>query len=158
MSRYVAIEFDCLPLRTVGRLDIPIDASPKYRERGLRIKGAIEKHGSFNTYFLYNARCTFHLANHRDLGLLQFTFIGTVLTDESDQRTVEADLEVKLERETCDWLTEPVVAWFRETVLRAVMVEFDRYIDAGDLEQTVKRIAEQQTKSDQTGGYTGMYL
>jgi hypothetical protein len=30
--RYVEIVFDCLPLRSVGRLDIPIDASPKYRQ------------------------------------------------------------------------------------------------------------------------------
>ena len=33
MNRWVEIAFDCLPLRSVGRLDIPIDASPKYRER-----------------------------------------------------------------------------------------------------------------------------
>ena len=30
---YVDISFDCLPLRSVTRLDVPIDASPKYRER-----------------------------------------------------------------------------------------------------------------------------
>ena len=29
MDRWVEISFDCLPLRSVGRLDIPMDASPK---------------------------------------------------------------------------------------------------------------------------------
>ena len=31
MQRYVEIVFDCLPLRSISRLDIPIDASPRYR-------------------------------------------------------------------------------------------------------------------------------
>ena len=41
MSEYVEIEFDCLPLRSVGRMDIPIDASPNYRARCERIKHAL---------------------------------------------------------------------------------------------------------------------
>jgi hypothetical protein len=158
MSRFVEISFDCLPLRSVGRLDIPIDASPRYRARCERIKAALEKHGSHNSYYLYDANCVFHLTNQADLGTLEFSFEGTVLTDSTDRETVVADLEVALVRETCDWLTEPVVAWFRETVSRAVMVEFNRYIEAGDLAQTVKRIAALQAKADQKGGYVGMYL
>ncbi len=31
MNRWVEITFDCLPLRTITRFDIPLDASPKYR-------------------------------------------------------------------------------------------------------------------------------
>lgn len=158
MNRFVEIEFDCLPLRSVTRLDIPIDASPRYRARCERIKAALEKHGSHNSYFLYDANCVFHLTNQDDLGTLEFSFEGTVLTDPADRETVLADLEVTLVRETCDWLTEPVVAWFRETVSHAVMVEFNRYIEAGDLAQTLKRIAALQAKADQTGGYVGMYL
>ena len=61
-------------------------------------------------------------------------------------------------RETCDWLTEPVVAWFAQSVPFAVRVEFDRYIDAGDLKQTVERIERIQAASDQHGGFLGMYL
>ena len=38
------------------------------------------------------------------------------------------------------------------------MVEFNRYIEAGDLAQTLKRITALQAKADQTGGYVGMYL
>ena len=158
MTRFVEIEFDCLPLRSVGRLDIPLDASPRYRARCERIKAALEKHGSFNSYFLYYANCVFHLTNRADLGSLEFSFEGTVLTDPTDRKTVLADLEISLVRETCDWLTEPIVAWFREAVSRAVLVEFDRYIEAGDLAQTVERIAALQAKADQTGGYMGMYL
>lgn len=48
--------------------------------------------------------------------------------------------------------------WLRQTVLRSVRVEFDRYIEAGDLEKTRQRIAELQAAADQTGGFIGMYL
>lgn len=158
MTRYVDITFDCLPLRTIGRLDIPIDASPRYRARCERILAAIERHGSFNTYFLYNAQCTFHLTNDEQFGMLQFDFEGTALTDEADQKTLRCHLDVQLRRETCDWLTEPVVSWFRETVPRSVAVEFDRFIAAGDLAAAVKRIERIQAESDKHGGYVGMYL
>jgi hypothetical protein len=158
LQRYVEITFDCLPLRSISRLDIPIDASPRYRQRCENIKAAIERHGSHNSYYLYNAQCVFHLTNDAELGMLDFRFEGTVLTDPTDQKTIYADLQTRLDRETCDWLTEPVVAWFKDTVPRAIMAEFDRYIAAGDLEQAKKRAAAIQAKADQSGGYMGMYL
>ena len=43
MQRWVEVSFDCLPLRSIARLDIPIDASPKYRARCERIKAAMEE-------------------------------------------------------------------------------------------------------------------
>jgi hypothetical protein len=158
MSQHVAIEFDCLPLRSVGRLDIPIDASPAYRARCERIKQAIEKHGSHNTYFLYNAHCRFHFTNRDDCGMVEYSFEGTVMTDPTDQKAVRADLHVELARETCDWLTEPASNWLAETVGKAVQIEFDRFIAAGDLAQTVERIKKLQAESDQQGGFVGMYL
>ncbi len=158
MSQYVDIEFECLPLRSVGRLDIPIDASPAYQARCERIKKALEAHGSLNSYFLYNARCTFHLTNQPDFGMLEYRFEGTLLTDSTDQHAVHADLHVELVRETVDWLTEPASAWLAETVGRAVRVDFDRYIAAGDLAQTIERINRLQAQSDASGGYLGMYL
>lgn len=158
MTRYVEIAFDCLPLRSVGRFDIPMDASPKFRARCERIKAAFEKHGSHNTYYLYNAACTYHLTNCEEIGMLRFEFEGTVLTDDTDQATVEAALDVQLGRETCEWLTEPIVLWFRDTVRRSVMVEFDRYIAVGDLEQTLARVKRLQAESDEHGGFLGMYL
>lgn len=157
MDRYVEISFDCLPLRTITRLDIPIDASPKYRARCEKLKRAIETHGSFNSYFVHNAQCTFRLTNS-DLGMIEFSFEGTVLTDEQDQHAVRSDLEIELTRETCDWLTEPVVAWFKQSVSRAVEVEFDRFIAAGDLNKAIQRVERIQAQSDQHGGYVGMYL
>ena len=158
MNRFVEIAFDCLPLRSVGRLDIPLDASPKYRQRCERIKAALEHHGSHNSYYLYNASCLFHLTNQADVGTLEFAFEGTLLTDSQDRETAYVDVLATLTRETCDWLTEPVVAWFRETVAKAVAIEFNRYIVAGDLEQTKQRIAALQANADQRGGFVGMYL
>ena len=158
MERWVEITFDCLPLRAVTRLDIPLDASPKFRARCEAIKRAMERHGSHNSYYLYNAQCVFHVTNRADIGAIQFAFEGTVLTDAADQKTLSADLEVELLRETCDWLTEPIIPWFRQTVNFAVLVEFDRYIAAGDLAKTRERLARLQATSDQTGGYVGMYL
>ena len=158
MRRYVEIAFDCLPLRSIERTDIPLDASPKFRARCEHILQALAKHGSYNTYFLYNAVCTFHLTNQTDIGAIEFRFEGTALTDDSDRKTVSCDLHVELLRETCDWLTEPVVAWFAETVPVAVRAEFDRYIGAGDLQQTVERIERLQSQSDEQGGFVGMFL
>ena len=158
MSRWVEIAFDCLPLRSVTRLDVPIDASPKYRQRCEAIKRAIEKHGSHNTYFVFNATGVFHLTNRDDFGTLEFRFDGTVITDGADMRAQHADLNVELVRETCDWLTAPVVDWFAQSVQHAVCVDFDRYIEAGDLQKTKERIARLQVEIEKTGGHVGMYL
>lgn len=158
MARWVEITFDCLPLRSVGRLDVPIDASPKFRALCERIKRAIDQHGSYNTYFLYNATCRFHLTNRDDFGMIEFRFDGTVFTDTQDLHTERCDLTVELARETCDWLKEPIVEWFRETVVRAVRVEFDRFIEAGDLEKARQRVEKLRATADQQGGYLGMYL
>lgn len=158
MSECVDIEFDCLPLRSVGRMDIPLDASPAFRERCERVKHALDAHGSHNTYYLYNARCTFHLTNSPELGMIEFRFEGTVMTDDTDRRTVRSDLQVELVRETCDWLTAPATDWLAGSVSQAVQVEFDRYIEAGDLEQTRQRIAKLQAEMENRGGFVGMYL
>jgi hypothetical protein len=158
MHQWVQITFDCLPLRSVGRLDIPLDASPKYQQRCLAIKRAIEKHGAHNTYYLYNATCVFHLTNRDDFGTLEFRFHGTVITDSSDMQATHADLDCELTRETCDWLTAPVVAWFGQSVQHAIRVEFDRYIEAGDLARTKERLAKLQAEIEKTGGHVGMYL
>ena len=158
MNQWVEISFDCLPLRSVTRLDIPIDASPKYQAFCESVIAAINKHGSYNTYFLHNARCTYRLTNHEELGMIQFRFQGTVITDSEDRKTASCDLDVALVRETCSWLTEPIVQWLKETVFHSVAVEFDRYIEAGDLEQAKQRIEKLQAASDDAGGFVGMYL
>ncbi|MCR9118243.1 MAG: hypothetical protein NXI22_15015 [bacterium] len=157
-SRWVEITFDCMPLRSIGRLDIPIDASPKFRAFCERVKAAIEKHGSHNTYYLHNAQAVFHLTNSPDLGMLEFAFEGTVFTGANDLETRKCEFEIELRRETCDWLSEPIVQWFEETLNRAVMAEFDRYIQAGDLQKTKQRLEELQQQADEAGGFMGMYL
>jgi hypothetical protein len=158
MSQPVEISFDCLPLRSLGRLDVPIDASPGLRAMAERIQKAIRKHGSHNTYYLHKAACVFRLTNDPGMGTLEFAFEGTVLTDPEDGKTVHADLDVTLRRETCEWLTEPVVSWFRETVSQAVVVEFDRYIAAGNVQRAVERLARLQAESDSHEGFLGMGL
>lgn len=158
MDRYVEISFDCLPLRSIGRFDIPIDASPKFRAKCERIKRAVETHGSLNTYYLHNASCAFHLTNDPNVGMLQFDFEGTVTTDDADLKTVSSHLEVSLRRETCDWLTEPIVQWFHDSVARAVRIEFDRFIEAGDLQRTKQRLEQARTELESRGGFLGMGL
>ena len=155
---WVDISFDCLPLRSVTRLDIPLDASPNYRQRCESIKAAIETHGSHNAYYLYNARCRYHLLNEPETGWIEFRFEGTVLTNADDDRCRQCHLNVELGAETCDWLTEPVSRWFSETVVHSVRAEFDRYIRAGDLQKAHDRVAAIQAESDEAGGFMGMYL
>jgi hypothetical protein len=158
MHRWVEISFDCLPLRSIGRVDVPLDASPKYQSLCERIKAAMEKHGTLNSYYLYNAECVFHLTNHPQQGMLQFRFEGTLLTDTDDRHAKASDLTVELRKETCDWLIEPVVQWFHESVSHAVRSEFDRYIEAGDLERAKERLEKLRAQADAQGGYLGMYL
>jgi hypothetical protein len=134
MQPVVDIAFDCLPLRSVGRVDIPLDASPGYRARGERLARAIEQHGTENAYFLYNTRCVYRLANSDIDNMLRFSFDGVVLTDSSDAKAARADLAIELRSETTGPLFPDVLAWFRRVVERAVLIEFDHFIAAGRLD------------------------
>jgi hypothetical protein len=154
----VAISFECTPLRSVPRLDVPLDASPGYRSRLERFQRAVGRHGTRNTYYLSDGSCMFQFTNDPALGWIRFTFEGTVLTDESDARTIGSDLTVELDGETCDWLTQPAVEWLRLSVKHAVEAEFNRYIAAGDLSRALERLAREQAASDAAGGYLGMNL
>jgi len=158
MSQHVMITFECLPLRSIGRLDIPIDASPAFQAKAERIKKALATHGQYNTYYLHAASCTYYLTNDEAVGMLEFGFEGTVLTDPQDRQAQGADLQIELRHETCDWLTEPVVAWFLRSVEQAVLVEFNRYIAAGNLQKTIERIERIQAESDTHDGFIGMGL
>ncbi len=135
-----------------------MDASPVYEQFVARVKAALAKHGTHNSYYLSNASCTFHLTNRPNHGTVRYVFEGVVLTNEDDLKTRAADITVKLDRETCPWLTEPIVDFLAESVRHALLIEFDRYIDAGDLKRTKERIEKLQSETDATGGYVGMYL
>jgi hypothetical protein len=140
MEPHVDIAFDCLPLRLVGRVDVPLDASPAFRARCERLQQAIDRHGTEHAYFLYNTRCVFRLANSDVENMLRFSFEGTVLTDRSDCKSDRADLEVELTAETCGTVPSDVLAWFRGIVRRAVLIEFDHFIAAGRLAERVDRL------------------
>tara|TARA_R110002049_G_scaffold27321_2_gene94219 strand:- start:415556 stop:416062 length:507 start_codon:yes stop_codon:yes gene_type:complete len=157
-GQWVEIEFDCLPLRSVTRLDVPVDASPKYEQFVLRVKDAMAKHGTHNTYYLHRGTCTYHLTNDPKQGCVVFDFEGTVMTGPKDRQTRSVDINVSLAQETCAWLNEPVVGFLAESVQHALLVEFNRYIDAGDLEKTEQRIRAINEQSDSADGFVGMYL
>jgi hypothetical protein len=142
MQPNVDIAFDCLPLRLVGRVDAPLDASPAFRARSERLQRAIDAHGTENAYFLYNTRCVFRLANSEVENMVRFTFDGTVLTDHGDCKAVRADLAIELSAETCGRVPPDVLAWFRGVVQRAVLIEFDHFIAAGSLAKRVSDLGK----------------
>lgn len=158
MDRWVEITFDCLPLRNAANLRVPEDASPKLEEKFTRMLQAVSVHGTHNSYYLHNALCKFHLTNDPSLGMVAFAFEGTLFTDSQDAKAVRSDLMVELREENCSWLNQQIVDWLCETVHRAVLVEFDRYIEAGDLEKVRARLAALEKSVEESGGYIGMYL
>jgi hypothetical protein len=129
----VDIAFDCLPLRTVSRLDVPLDASDSLRQRAERMKSAINAFGLERSYFLYNARCVFRFANSEIEGICRFEFEGAVQTDAGDRKCDRTMLEVRLTSETCGGLPAEVESWLADRVRQAVAIEFDRFIAAGQL-------------------------
>ncbi|TWU56063.1 hypothetical protein [Rubripirellula reticaptiva] len=157
-GKWVEVEFDCLPLRSVTRMDVPVDASPAYEQFVLRVKEAMKMHGTHNTYYLHRGTCIYHLTNDPARGQIEFAFEGTVMTGEKDLQTRAVDVRVTLKTETCSWLNEPMVEFLNESVRHALLVEFDRYIAAGDLQKTEERIKTIQAESDSSEGFVGMYL
>jgi hypothetical protein len=141
----------------LGRMDVPIDASPAFRARCERLKQAIERHGVENSYFLYNARCVYRLANSDVDGMLRFTLEGTILTDRSDVKAEHADLAIELAGDTCGGVPAEVIAWFRTVIERAVLIEFDRFIAAGQLAERVNQLGHVEQLADVTD-FAGMNL
>jgi hypothetical protein len=154
MDGFIEIAFDCLPLRSVGRIDVPLDASPALRTRRERLKQAIETHGTANTYYLFDAHCVFRLANSEIEGMVRFNFDGTVFTDASDARTSRVDLRISLVAETCGGVPAEILPWLTRQVENAVRIEFDRYIAAGSLQETLDRLQ----RIDQIAGISGLGL
>jgi hypothetical protein len=104
---------------------------------------------------LYNTRCVFRLANSDLVNMVRFTFDGTVITDYSDARAERADLAVKLVAETCGGIPPDVLAWFEGVVERAVLIEFDRFIQAGSLAARVSELGQVTSVAD-LAGFAGM--
>lgn len=147
----VDIAFDCLPLRTVSRLDVPLDASDSLRQRGERMKAAINTLGLERSYFLYNARCVFRFANSDVDGVCRFEFDGAVLTDAGDRKCERTMLEVRLVSETCGGVPREVETWLAERVRQAVAIEFDRFIAAGQLAASSRESGDPNSLGDISG-------
>ena len=155
MQPVVDIAFDCLPLRSVARVDVPLDASPAFRARSLRLQQAIEAFAGDNAYFLYNTRCMYRLANSDIENMLRFSFDGTLLTDRSDCKADRADLNIVLVAETCGGVPATALDWLRRIIERAVLIEFDRFIDAGRLADRVRELGNVDSIAD-VAGFAGM--
>jgi hypothetical protein len=133
MEPVVDIAFDCLPLRSLPRIDIPLDASPEFRARCERLRKSLDEHPGENAYYLYNTRCTYRLANSDIDNMLRFSFDGTLVTDRSDCKAERADLNIVLTAETCGGVPQAALDWLRGIVRQAVLIEFDRFISGGQL-------------------------
>lgn len=133
IDSFVDIAFDCLPLRSVGRLDVPLDASETLGRRLERIKSAIEAFGAKRTYFLYNARCVFRFANSEVDGICRLEFEGIVRTDAGDRLCEQTLIDVTMASDTCGGVPTEVERWLADRVRQAVAIEFDRFIAAGQL-------------------------
>ena len=144
----VDIAFDCLPLRCIARLDVPIDASETYRKRCLRIKAEIDQNGAEHSYYLYNARCVFRLANSQFIGSCRFQFEGLARTDAGDGKTEGVEIDVQLTSETCDGVPPQVARWLADRVRQAVVVEFDRFISAGRHLDRVRELGTSRNLGD----------
>lgn len=156
--RPVDVQFDCLPLRSVTRLDPPLDASPALVAKWNRIKSAIHLHGNHNTYYLHNAHCRFYVTNNPNAGMIAFKFEGVLFTNPTDSKAIRCDLAVELDQENVPWLEQHVVKWFKESVSHAVIEEFNRFIQAGDSEKTKQRLEQLDKTLAESGGYLGMGL
>ena len=148
MDCCVDISFACLPLRSIGRLDVPIDASGVYRIRYERLRSAIAEYGLERTYYLYDAHCTFRLANSEIEGMIRFKFEGIVRTDAGDAITEEVKLESELVSETCGGVPTEVQQWLHTRVERAAAIEFDRFITAGQLGTRTEELGQIERLSD----------
>jgi hypothetical protein len=156
--RPVDVQFDCLPLRSVTRLDPPLDASPALIGKWKRIKSAIQNHGTHNSYYLHNATCRFFVTNNPNAGMIAFKFEGVLFTDSADTKAIRCCLSVNLDQENVPWLEQHVVDWFAETVSNAVIEEFNRFIQAGDPQKTQQRIEQLEKTLAESGGFLGMGL
>ncbi len=155
MQPVVDIAFDCLPLKSVTRVDVPLDASPAFRSRCERLQQAIELHNGENAYFLYNTRCTYRLANSDIDNMLRFSFDGALLTDRSDCKADRVDLNVVLVAETCGGVPAAAMHWLRRVIERAVLIEFDRFIAAGQLAERVNQLGQVHSIAD-IASFAGM--
>jgi hypothetical protein len=147
----VEIAFDCLPMRSVGRLDIPLDASDAFLRRAERIKAAMNDFGAERTYFLYNGYCVFRFANSEIDGACRLEFEGVVRTDAGDRICQDVHVDVRLASDTCGGVPAAVETWLAQRVRQAVGVEFDRFIAAGQLAERASQLGAGSSLAELSG-------
>ena len=156
MSDAVSIVFECLPFRLVGHSGMPLDASDEQMALWRRFRAAMSKHGTANTYFLYNADCTFKLSNGPG-STIRFLFEATVRTDDKDEHPIAIDLACRPAETDFDLPPSTVVQdFFREAVRRAVIAEFQLFIDAGNLKRALAQREHILQEWDRNRGFVGM--
>ena len=158
MPQAVAIVFDCLPFRRVSNAGLPLDATEEYRRLWRRERAAMAKHGKENTYFLYNAECRFPFTNSQS-GYMRFRFEATVMTDEEDERPADIDLVYELaETDFSGPLAPETFQFFDEALRRAVLVEFQLFIDAGNLKRALAGEEQILREWHENRGFVGMHI
>ena len=156
MPDSVTIVYECLPFRLVGHAGMPLDASEEQMALWRRFRAAMAKHGTGNTYFLYNADCTFRLTNGPG-GFVRFLFEATVRTNEKDERPVDIDFACQLAGTDFDQPLDPaVIGFFHQAVRRAVLAEFQLFIDAGNLKRALAQKEHILREWDRNRGFVGM--
>jgi hypothetical protein len=156
MPDAVAIVFECLPFRFVGHSGMPLDASEEQMALWRRFRAAMAKHGTANTYFLYNADCTFTLSNGPG-NTIRFLFEATVRTDAKDEHPIDIDLACRVAETDFDLPPSTVVLDFlRDVVRRAVLAEFQLFIDAGNLKRALAQKEHILREWDRNRGFVGM--
>lgn len=150
----VLIQFSCYPFRSAGRLDVPLDAPEDFQALCRRFVAALRRHGTEHTYYVHGGTVEFRLANGPG-GSIVFAVEGTVWTDAADRKTQRVDLACEAAASDFGPLEPAVGEFFRRAVERAFVVEFDRYIESGDLERTVRHAKAAMLQSEQRGGYVG---
>ena len=155
MPEAVTIIFECLPFRLVGHAGMPLDASDEQQALWRRFRAAMAKHGTANTYFLYNADCMFRLTNSGS-GFLRFVFEATVKTDEKDERPIDIDIVSRLVESDFEKLSSEVLDFFRAATRRAVLAEFQLFIDAGNLKRALAQREHILREWDRNRGFVGM--
>ena len=96
MKSCVEIAFDCLPLRSVGRFDPPLDAADDVVEFYDRLRRAAAKHGAAERLLPPPGVLRLSFDQRPEVGMVEFAFEGVVLTDADDLKTRQCDLEVRL--------------------------------------------------------------
>jgi hypothetical protein len=96
------------------------------------------------------------LPSNGEAGFVRFVFEATVKTDEKDERPIDIDLACRLAESDFERISPEVQDFFREAVRRAVLAEFQLFINAGNLKRALAQREHILREWDRTRGFIGM--